>query len=54
MTMMYTPRHSARRIRRIERRMTRRKRWNAAILKVGVGACAGAMVGVLLGLMFVV
>jgi uncharacterized membrane protein len=51
---MYTPRHSARRFRQIERRMTRRKRWNAAILKVSVGACAGAMVGVMIGLMFVI
>lgn len=51
---MYTPRHSARRFRQIERRMTRRKRWLAAILKVGMGACTGAMIGVLIGLMFVV
>lgn len=51
---MYTPRHSARRFRQIERRMTRRKRWLAAIMRVGIGVCSGAMIGVLLGLMFVV
>ena len=50
--MMYTPRHSARRFRKIERQMTRRKRWHAAIIRVGMGVCGGAMIGLLMGLMF--
>lgn len=51
---MYTPRHSATYFKRIERQLTRRKRWFAAFQDVCMGVFGGAVIGLLLGLMFVV
>ena len=52
--MMYQPRHCARYFRRLHRREMRKQRWAEAIQMVGAVALGGAMLGSLLGLMFVI
>lgn len=54
MKMMYTPRHCARYFRRLRRREMRRQRWAEAIQQAGAVALGGSMIGLLLGLMFVI
>lgn len=54
MKMMYTPRHCARYFRRLHRREMRRQRWAEAIRQTGAVALGGAMIGLLVGLMFVI
>ena len=52
--MLYQPRHSATRIRRINRSITRKKRWMEALVEIGLGVLGGTMLGALVGLMFII
>ena len=52
--MFYTPRHSARVFRKLERRMIRRERTLATLRDACLGALGGALFGTLVGLMFII
>ena len=54
MKMMYTPRHCARYFRRLHRREMRKQRWMEAARQAGAVALGGGMIGLLVGLMFVI
>ena len=54
MKMFYTPRHSARVFRKLERRMIRRERTLATLRDAVLGALGGVVFGTLVGLMFII